>query len=67
MFLHNFVMKGLLASIGQMPDYWVITSALNWYDKGVLVEQDLEQINAKIEELHPVIVEEQVEENEVEE
>lgn len=54
MFLHDFVMRGLIGSIGKMPDYWVINSALNWYDKGILTEQDLETINSK---LKPVEVE----------
>lgn len=56
MFLHNFVMKGLLESIGKMPDYWVINSSLNWYDKGILTQEDLEQINEK---LTPAPVEEE--------
>lgn len=65
MFLHDYVMKGLLDSIGKMPDYWVINSSLNWYERGTLVQADLEQINAKIDEKNtpPVVeVEEEVEE-----
>lgn len=58
MFLHNFVMKGLLGSIGNMPNYWIINSALSWYEKGVLTENDLEEINSKIEEREaPEVVE----------
>ena len=64
MFLHDFVMRGLLASIGKMPDYWVINSSLNWYDKGILTEQDLEEINSK---LAPVVEEPIEEPEEVEE
>ena len=63
MFLHDFVMRGLLASIGKMPDYWVINSSLNWYDKGILTEQDLEEINSKLAPVEEPIEEpEEVEE-----
>ena len=63
MFLHNFVMKGLLASIGQMPEYWIINSALNWFDKGILTQDDLETINAKLEPQVEETIEEIVEES----
>ena len=63
MFLHDFVMRGLIASIGHMPDYWVITSALNWYDKGILTQEDLEEINSKLTPIvEPVEEVEEIEE-----
>lgn len=38
-------------AIGHQPDYWVEANALGWYEKGVLEEADLmeieEAINAK--------------------
>ena len=64
MFLHDFVMRGLLASIGKMPDYWIINSSLNWYDKGILSQGDLEEINSK---LAPAVEEPIEEPEEVEE
>ena len=64
MFLHDFVMRGLLASIGKMPDYWIINSSLNWYDKGILTEQDLEEINSKLQPVVEEPIEEYPEENE---
>jgi hypothetical protein len=54
MFLHDFVMRGLLASIGKMPDYWIINSSLNWYDKGILSQGDLEEINSKLAPVEPI-------------
>ena len=66
MFLHDFVMRGLISAISRMPDYWIINSALNWYDKGILTQEDLEVINSK---LAPVVEpieetpEEEIEEN----
>lgn len=60
--LNEFIKKGLLDSIGKMPDYWVIINATGWYDKAVLTLEDLAEINAKIEEKNtPVEVEELVE------
>jgi hypothetical protein len=47
--LKEFVKKGLLDAVGKMPDYWVIINAAGWHEKGVLTEDDLAQINAKIE------------------
>lgn len=49
MFLRNFVMKSLKSAIGNMPDYWVLNNALGWYDKGVLSEDDLREIQAEID------------------
>ena len=49
MFLRNFVMKSLKSAIGNMPDYWVLNNALGWYDKGVLSEDDLMEIQAEID------------------
>lgn len=45
MFLHDFVMRGLLASIGKMPDYWVINSRL-----APVVEEPIEEPE-EVEEL----------------
>ena len=49
MFLRKFVMKSLKSAIGNMPDYWVLNNALGWYDKGVLSEDDLMEIQAEID------------------
>lgn len=51
MFLKRFVKKTLMDAIGHQPDYWVEANALGWFEKGVLEEADLmeieEAINAK--------------------
>ena len=49
MFLRNFVVKSLKSAIGNMPDYWVLNNALGWYDKGVLSEDDLMEIQTEID------------------
>lgn len=62
--LRGFVMKGLLDAIGKMADYQVILNATGWYEKGVLIEDDLAEIQAKIDEKNTPIgpIEEEVEE-----
>lgn len=59
--LKEFVKKGLLNAIGKMADYQVILNAMGWFDKGVLAEDDLAEINAKIDEKNAPIEEETIE------
>ena len=47
--LREFVMKGLLNGIGKMADYQVILNALGWYEKNVLTESDLADVQSKID------------------
>lgn len=47
--LRNFVKKGFLNAVGKMADYQIILNAMGWYEKGVLLEEDLEEINDKID------------------
>ena len=46
--LREFIKKGLLGAVGKMADYQVILNATGWYEKNVLVEEDLVEIDAKI-------------------
>ena len=48
--LRNFVKKGLLDAVGKMADYQVILNAMGWYEKNVLLEEDLAEIQAAIDE-----------------
>ena len=63
--LRGFIMKGLLNAIGKMADYQVILNATGWYEKGVLLEEDLATLQAKIDEKNTPV--EQVEEEPIEE
>lgn len=47
--LRDFIKKGLLDAVGKMADYQVILNATGWYEKNVLVEDDLAEINTLIE------------------
>lgn len=59
--LNEFIKKGLLDAIGKMADYQVILNATGWYEKNVLIMEDLEEINAKIDEKNAQVVEKQSE------
>lgn len=51
--LKNFIKKGLLDAVGNMADYQVILNSVGWMEKGVLDENDLSEISAKIEAQYP--------------
>ena len=46
--LSEFVKRGLLSAVGKMADYQVILNATGWYEKGVLSEDDLAEIDTRI-------------------
>lgn len=46
--LREFIKKGLISAVGKMADYQVILNATGWYEKNVLKEEDLAEIDAKI-------------------
>jgi len=47
--LHDFIMAGLRDAVGQLPDYKVIMNATGWYEKSVLTEADLAELQALID------------------
>ena len=46
--LKDFIKSGLLDAVGKLADYQVILNAAGWMEKGVLSEEDLADIDAKI-------------------
>ena len=52
--LKDFIKKGLLDAVGKMADYQVILNAVGWMEKGVLTEDDLAEVNAKIDAQYTV-------------
>lgn len=46
--MREFVKNGFLKAVGNMADYQVILNAAGWHEKGVLTEEDLEDIHAAI-------------------
>ena len=49
----EFIKKGFLSAVGNMADYQIILNASGYYEKGVLTEEDLAEISAKIETQYP--------------
>ena len=47
--LKEFVKSGLLKAIGKMADYQVIFNANGYYEKGVLSEEDLAELQRMID------------------
>ena len=45
----EFIKKGFLSAVGNMADYQIILNASGYYEKGVLTEDDLAEINSAIE------------------
>lgn len=47
--LRDFVMEGLLEAVGKMEKYRLVLNAAGWHDKGVLSEEDLAELSARID------------------
>lgn len=45
----EFIKKGFIGAVGSMADYQIILNASGYYEKGVLTEDDLSEINSAIE------------------
>ena len=62
--LRDFIKRGFLSAIGRMADYQIILNAVGWYEKGVLSDEDLAEIQTAIDAQyiqHEEITEEVVE------
>ena len=42
----EFIRRGFLNAVGKLADYQIILNAAGWYDKGVLLEEDLAEIQS---------------------
>lgn len=60
--LKRFIKKGLLDAIGKMADYQVILNSIGWFEKGVLNEDDLAEIESAIDANNTVVEDDIVEE-----
>ena len=45
----NFLMRGFKDAVGKMADYQVILNANGYYEKGVLTEEDLAELQEMID------------------
>ena len=48
--LSTFIKGGLIAAVGKMADYQIILNAAGWFEKGVLTETDLAEIQSAIDD-----------------
>ena len=48
--LGTFIKGGLIAAVGKMADYQIILNAAGWFEKGVLTESDLAEIQTAIDD-----------------
>ena len=48
--LASFIKNGFIAAVGRMADYQIILNAAGWFEKGVLTESDLSDIQTAIDE-----------------
>lgn len=55
--LREFIKKGLKLAIGNKPDYEIILASGEWLKQGVLLEEDLAEIQIAIDEKNKPIEE----------
>ena len=48
--LASFIKNGFIAAVGKMADYQIILNAAGWFEKGVLTEADLSDIQTAIDD-----------------
>lgn len=53
--LKDYIKKGFLEAIGKMGDYQIILNSAGWFEKGVLTENDLAEIQSAIDAQYPQI------------
>ena len=57
--LREFIKNGLLKAIGEMADYKIILNAASWFEKDVLLKEDLAEIEAEINQKNAPIAEDE--------
>lgn len=53
--LRSFIKTGFLDAVGKMADYQIILNAVGYFEKGVLQESDLAEIQNAIDEQYIVL------------
>lgn len=52
--LREYIKSGFIKAVGHMADYWIILNSAGWFEKGVLLEDDLSEIKQVIDAQYPV-------------
>lgn len=58
--LASFIKNGFISAVGKMADYQIVLNAAGWFEKGVLNETDLAEIQSAIDEKNARIEAERV-------
>lgn len=58
--LGSFIKAGFISAVGKMADYQIILNAAGWFEKGVLSEADLAEIQAAIDDKNARLEEERI-------
>lgn len=58
--LRKFLMQGFIDAVGKMSDYQIILNATGWYEKNVLLEEDLAELQGLIEEKNKPVEDETI-------
>ena len=58
--LASFIKNGFISAVGKMADYQIVLNAAGWFEKGVLNETDLAEIQTAIDEKNARIEAERV-------
>ncbi|MCH5190475.1 MAG: hypothetical protein J1F37_07935 [Oscillospiraceae bacterium] len=53
----NYILKAFIDAIGKMADYQIILNSAGWHEKGVLTEDDLSDIQKRIDAKNAASVE----------
>ena len=62
--LATFIKGGFIAAVGKMADYQIILNAAGWFEKGVLSESDLAEIQTVIDDKNTRLEAERLDEEE---
>lgn len=54
--LREYIKNGFLNAVGKMADYQIILNSVGYFEKGVLTEDDLAEIEAKINAQYPQLI-----------
>ena len=54
----KFLMTAFKSAVGHMVDYQILLNANGYYEKGVLTEDDLSELQTMIEEKNAAVIEE---------
>ena len=44
----DYVKKGFISAVGKMDEYKIRLNSAGWYDKGVLTDEDMQEIDGAI-------------------